>query len=232
MTKNKPYPKVFIFIIIYAFIVLLDLLCISNDSCHILRYYTKPAILIALILFFITQKKEVSKPVFRLMIGALSFSLAGDVLLLFVAKSQLFFMSGLVMFLLAHVMYILVFLKKRNKQKKNWVFLLLTIFYGVGLFYLLYPGLGDMLIPVAIYMVVILGMSNTAYLRKDKVSKQSYILVFLGAVFFMLSDSILVFIMFYKPLIFGNIWIMVTYAAAQIFIVYGVLKQKNDEFFQ
>lgn len=232
MTKNKTYPKAFLFIILYAFIVLLDLICSSDDSYHVLRYYTKPSILIALILFFMTQRKEVSVSVSRLMLGALLFSLAGDVLLLFVVRSQLFFITGLVMFLLAHMMYILVFLKNRNKKKKNWGFLLLTIFYGVGLFYLLYPGLGNMLVPVIVYMFVILGMSNTAYLREGKVSKQSYLLVFLGSIFFMLSDSILAFTMFYKPLVFGNIWIMTKYAAAQILIVYGVLKQKNGGFLQ
>lgn len=232
MTKNKQDPKAFVFIAIYAFIVLLDLVCSSNDSFYALRYYTKPAILIALILFFIKQKKELSTSVFRLMLGALLFSLAGDILLLFVVKSQLFFITGLVMFLLAHIMYTFVFLKKRNKQNKNKRFLLLTILYGAGLFYLLYPRLEDMLVPVALYMLVILVMSNTAYLRQGKVSVQSYIMVFLGSLFFMLSDSILAFTMFYKPLVFDNIWIMTTYATAQILIVYGILKQKNNAFLQ
>ncbi|WP_106790742.1 lysoplasmalogenase [Aquimarina sp. Aq78] len=226
-TRNQ---GIVVFIIVYIIIVICDLVCSSNDAYSNLRGITKPSILGSLITFFLIHRKGLGISIFRLMILALLFSLAGDVLLLFVIQSQLFFIAGLVMFLLAHVMYILVFLKKHNKHKKNKVFLILTVAYGVGLFYLLYPGLGDMLIPVMVYMVVILLMSNASYLREKRVSQVSYLMVFIGSLFFMVSDSILAVTMFYQPLPMSNIWIMTTYATAQLLIVLGVLRQKNQIF--
>lgn len=94
------------------------------------------------------------------------------------------------------------------------------------LFYVMFDGLGDMLYPVTVYMLVILTMAVTAFLRQGKVLPISYTLVFLGALLFMLSDSILALNKFYKPLPLSNISIMLTYALAQYFIVLGLLKNK------
>ena len=85
-----------------------------------------------------------------------------------------------------------------------------------------------MLIPVIVYMLAILSMSTSAFLRKDKVNILSYGLVFLGAIFFMISDSILALNKFHQPIPWSNISIMVTYAMAQYLIVIGVLKLKDN----
>jgi uncharacterized membrane protein YhhN len=92
------------------------------------------------------------------------------------------------------------------------------------LFNFLKDGLGAMLIPVAIYMLVILTMATTAYLRKNSVNILSYGLVFLGALFFMISDSILAINKFHQPIPWSDISIMATYAIAQYLIVLGILK--------
>jgi uncharacterized membrane protein YhhN len=159
------------------------------------------------------------------MLMALLFSLIGDVLLMFTEHNSLFFIFGLIAFLLAHVMYILVFLKHRNKTRKSLVFIIGLLIYGSGLFYLLKDGLGDMLIPVSVYMFVILTMATTAFLRKGAVTHQSYNFMFLGAVLFMISDSLLSFNMFYKTIPLASFSIMFTYALAQFLIVIGILKQ-------
>ncbi len=227
MRKNILSKKHVIFIVVYFIILLCDLICSSNASYLEFRLYTKPAIIGSLILFFLGFKKKLSPTVFWFIGIALICSLCGDVLLLFTDKSQLFFMMGLVMFLLAHIMYIIVFLKKRDNQGKNWYFGASTLVYGFGLFYLLHSGLGNMLIPVVMYMLIILLMSNAAYLRSKNVSEISYMLIFIGSLFFMLSDSLLAINMFYKKLPLSHIWVMVTYAIAQLLIVYGILTQKE-----
>ncbi|WP_109302519.1 lysoplasmalogenase [Aquimarina sp. AU474] len=219
--------KSIIFIIIYAIILLCDLICSSTPSFLDLRLYTKPAIISSLIIFFLGYKRKLPVSVFWMMIMALVFSLFGDILLLFTNKSQLFFIMGLVMFLFAHVMYIIVFFKNRDNQNKGWYFTIFTIAYGFGLFYILYPGLGEMLIPVIVYMLIILLMSNASFMRSKNVSKISYVLVFIGSLFFMLSDSLLAINMFYKKIPLAHIWVMTTYATAQLLIVYGILTQKE-----
>lgn len=224
MTLTKPEKQ---FALVFTLIVLLELICIQIESFSKWRYVTKPMIILSLIIFFFIQSKTLKKSFRKLMLLALAFSLAGDILLLFVDQNPNFFMFGLVAFLIAHIMYIMVYTKHLNKTRRPFLFIMILLIYAIGLFYLLKDGLGNMLIPVVVYMVIILTMTTTAYLRKGKVSIQNYNIVLLGAVLFLISDSLLALNMFYKPIPFANFMIMLTYALAQFFIVFGILNQTN-----
>ena len=215
------------FSVIFLIIVLLELITGSYDSLNNLHYIAKPAIVISLLILFLRTNQSLSKRVKNYTILALIFALLGDVLLMFVDKSEHFFTLGLVAFLVAHIMYSVLFLKHKHKKRKALGFIILLLLYASGLFYFLKDGLGDMLIPVVIYMIVILSMATTAYLRKSNVTTLSYTLVFLGALSFMLSDSILALNKFYQTLPWSNISIMTTYALAQYLIVLGILKLKE-----
>jgi len=221
LTKTE---KTFSFLFIA--ILIAELVTGSNEKLFMLHYIAKPSLLIALIIFFWMRSNDLSFKVRNLTLLALSFSLLGDCLLMFVDQSSQFFISGLIAFLIAHVFYIIVFLKSRNKSKSPFGFIMLMLIYGLGLFYLLKNGLADMLIPVVIYMLVILTMSTSSFLRRGKVSHISFNLVFLGAILFMISDSLLALNKFYKPLPWSDISIMLTYALAQLSLVFGILKQR------
>jgi len=214
------------FSVLFFIIVIVELVFGSTESLSQLHYFSKPLILIALIVFFYKQSKHLNKSIRVITLLALMFSLIGDVLLMFVNKSANFFMSGLVAFLIAHIMYILVFYKSRNKTANKLPIIVILLIYASGLFYFLIDGLGEMLIPVLLYLLVILTMATTAFIRKRS-NKDSYKLVFIGAVFFMISDSLLALNKFYEPLPFSNISIILTYALAQYLIVLGILKQKD-----
>lgn len=212
------------FSIIFAIILIAELICGSIESLYQLHYISKPAIVMSLIVFFWKDSHAVSKSIRTLTLLALLFSLLGDVLLMFVEHSPNYFMFGLLAFLLAHIMYILVFSKHRNASKKSIGFIILMTIYAIGLFYFLRNGLGEMLVPVLIYTTVILTMSITAFLREGKVTNISYHFVFLGAILFMVSDSLLALNKFYEALPLANILIMLSYALAQFFIVFGIKK--------
>jgi uncharacterized membrane protein YhhN len=212
----------FIFIILLA----LEIATSSFDSIAYLNYIAKPALLVSLILFFWKQGLHIESKIKNLIYLALIFSLLGDILLMFVNLSANYFIGGLIAFLTAHVFYVFVFLKQRNPSKKGILFISLMLLYGSLLFYILKDSLGDILIPVVLYMVVILSMATTAFLRQGQVVNNSFILVFIGAILFMISDSILALNKFYQPLPFSNFSIMFTYAFAQLFIVFGLLKQR------
>jgi uncharacterized membrane protein YhhN len=212
----------FLFIILLA----LEIITSSFESLSNFNYLAKPAILISLIIFFRKQSSFLERKMKLMIYFALVFSLLGDILLMFVNQSANFFIGGLIAFLTAHIFYVLVFLKQRNKSKSGMVFIGLMLAYGTLLFYLLKDGLGDMLLPVILYMLVILSMATTAYLRQGKVVKNSFILVFIGAILFVISDSILALNKFYQPLPYRNFSIMFTYAFAQFFIVFGLIKQR------
>ncbi len=213
------------FSIIFIIIVIADLICANYESLITYRYATKPAILISLILFFWKHSKHLNAKTKYLTLLALIFSLLGDVLLMFVDVSANFFMSGLLAFLTAHIMYIIVFLKQKKSSKKAPIFIAILLIFASIIFYILKDGLGDLLIPVIVYMSTILLMAFTAFLRQGSVSKVSFIFVFLGALFFITSDSLLALNKFHEPLSHSGISIMLTYSIAQLFIVLGLKKQ-------
>lgn len=212
------------FTILFSLILIAELICISYDTLTIYHYITKPAIVGMLLVFFWKHSEHIDKRIRNWTVVALISSWIGDILLIFEEWHPELFMFGLIAFLIAHIFYILLFLKHRNTNKNPLGFICLLLVYACCLFYFLKNGLNEMLVPVIIYMLVILSMSTSAFLRKGNVPKLSYTLVFLGAILFMLSDSILALNKFYEPLAYSNISIMITYALAQYFIIIGILK--------
>ncbi|WP_282044096.1 lysoplasmalogenase [Winogradskyella flava] len=212
------------FSILFTILVLFELITGNIESLQVGHFITKPAIVASLMFLFIKTSGHLSKSIINLTLLALFFSLLGDTLLMFVDYSPHIFTIGLVAFLIAHVMYILVFLKHRNTRASPLGFIVILLLYASGLFFLLKDGLGDMLIPVIIYMIVILSMATSAFLRQGNVNLLSFKLVFIGAIFFMISDSILALNKFYQPIPISNVSIMITYALAQYLIVLGIIK--------
>ncbi len=214
------------FSILFFIIVIAELFCVNIESLSQFQYFTKPLILLSLIVFFWKHSNHLNKRTRNITLLALVFSLVGDILLMFVSVSSSFFICGLVVFLLAHLMYISVFYKSRNKSANPFPVIVILLIYASGIFYLLKDGLGDMLIPVLLYLLVILVMATTAFIRKRS-NRNSYKLIFVGAIFFMISDSLLALNKFYVPLPLSSISIILTYALAQYLIVLGILKQKD-----
>ena len=214
------------FAVIFAVIVLLELFSSQMQEVLPFHFSPKPLILLSLIIYYLSQCKPLDRLTNSFMTLALIFSLGGDILLMFVDANANMFIMGLVSFLIAHIMYIVVFSKKRGRLNPLSLILLLSA-YTIGILFLLFDGLGDLLIPVIVYMMVILSMVVFAYMRKDKVANVSYYLVLIGAIFFVLSDSILAINKFYEPLVYSHFLIMSTYATAQFLITLGILRQNQ-----
>ncbi len=146
-------------------------------------------------------------------------------LLLFEDPSGTYFILGLLSFLLAHFCYILVFIRKWNATPPPYfrTVIIALFIYGGTLLYILKDGIGTLLFPVTLYVMAILFMATTAYRRYGSVGAGSFRLVFLGALFFITSDSVLAFEKFMMPVPWAPVFVMATYAAAQYMIVDGIL---------
>ena len=173
-----------------------------------------------------------SVPQRGLILGALFCAWSGDILLLFEQKSPMFFITGLSAFLMAHLLYIRYFLKVPGNTPSllrvhPWIGALVAA-YGVSLLNILWPRLGDMKLPVAVYAVVICTMiicSLHAYTRSGKPAGSLFIL---GALLFALSDSLLAINKFYAPFQNAGAAIMLTYCAAQFCIISGVIRMRTN----
>ena len=109
--------------------------------------------------------------------------------------------------------------------KKQPVFILLIMGYGVSLVWFLFSHLGDLKIPVMVYAAVICTMLLCSLHVFTKVNKPANVLYLSGAVFFVVSDSLLAINKFHQPFAYAGVLIMLTYCAAQYFIATGFIKQ-------
>lgn len=171
---------------------------------------------IGLLIFVVYQNSSRLGNSFDLLLGfGLIFSLLGDFILEYYQQAG--FIFGLAAFFIAHLFYIF---RLRNYKFKPFHFLVtLTISgYAAYVCFLLYPSLGDLEIPVLAYMAVLLGMclSTVYYFRSN-------IILILGGLSFVLSDSLLGINKFHNPIENSHIYIMVTYYFAQYCLVKGII---------
>ncbi len=222
----KKYPQ---FIFAFAIIFFVELIVITNNL-NVLRYITKPLITISLMLFVFFTIKRKSRFSNKIIAG-LFFSLLGDVLLIFARSDEQFFMFGLGAFLIAHLFYISAFyLDSTNKieVENRHVFPIFMVFgfCCIAFYYSIQSYLGGMSIPVLVYAFVITMMAITAALRFGKTNQKSFLLILIGAILFMISDSLLAYNKFVDKFETANLLIMVTYMLAQFLIGIGTVERK------
>ncbi len=223
ITSQRLLQVFLVFGILYS-----TLLVTGNDT---LTWYLKPLLLP--ILFYAVAKSD-SFDTKKWLLLALLFSWIGDCILLFANKGALYFISGLVAFLIAHILFIVLFSKQKSKSNHRkspifWFGFVSILAYLVILLYILLPTLGDLKIPVCIYALTIsimLKMALKGIVNWDNKSKYT---ILIGAIFFVTSDSILALDKFHAPLPQASFWIMVTYIIAQFAITYGILKWNENK---
>ncbi len=211
---------------------LLAILDVAGIAANIemLHFAVKPLLIPALWLLLYFTKSVV--PGKNILLTGLFFSWLGDVFLLFEYKHALFFIFGLVSFLTTHIFYIVYFLRIRSEKtsllKKQPVFIAMVLAYGITLVWQLYPYLGDLKLPVMVYAAVICTMLLCSLHIFLKVNKKAAAFYLLGAVAFVVSDSLLAINKFYAPFAYAGVFIMLTYCAAQFFIIAGYTKQDQS----
>lgn len=222
--KNVIFFKIYIaFSTIYLLILYLGY---ESLDC-----FLKPALIPLLILGVYFSKKFRTQ---NILLTALLFSWIGDVVLLFADIAEIYFILGLVSFLLSHLLYLVLFNKQiKEKIKRNAViFMIGSILIGcylIGMLSVLLPSLGDLKIPVVVYASIISIMLLFAYNGLLIWKKPANQYVFFGALFFVISDSILALNKFHTPIKKSSFIIMLTYLVAQYLIVIGILKLNSKK---
>ena len=175
--------------------------------------------------FYNVLGEEIKKLKVQLL-AALLFSFIGDTLLMFSSKNELFFLLGLSMFLIAHVFYISLFSFHRKVVANKFIIVLyfmVIITYYCLLMFLIYPKLGEFSIPVYLYGLVLCTMLFFSFISDFKKQK---IVIVVGAIFFVFSDSLIGLKKFYlvESGMFIQPSIMLLYALGQFCMVFGLSK--------
>lgn len=217
------------FTIIFALIFISQLVFGYNGDGNI-GYFIKPSIVLSLLIMLFLSTKLKGRFHKRVFTG-LVFALAGDVLLMYVGQNESYFTYGLCAFLLCHIFYTsafyLDFKSAPELDKKGArVAIILCAILAIGFYFFLRPHLGIMKLPVMIYILAISMMMMMASFRNQRVNTSSFNLILFGAMFFLLSDSILAYNKFVQPVAYANTWIMATYMVAQYLITIGAVERK------
>ena len=187
-----------------------------------MRWISKPLLIPLLMLFFVTSVKMKIGTQFYLILAALFLSWCGDVLL----QANLF-IPGLVSFLLAHVCYIIYFKKAGNNKKgllqMQPLLAIPVLLYVVLLLVFLFPHLHELKIPILVYSITIGVMLLIAMNTRQQLNHTASFLFIYGALFFVLSDSLLAINLFVEKHLVMSLGVMATYATAQYLIAKGAL---------
>lgn len=225
-------------IIKYLFIAFCLLELIGHAfELEILNQFSKPLLMPILLVYF---KRGLKQPVtmpFILAMLALIFSWIGDVTLMYVDKGENYFLMGLGAFAIAHFFYAVSFNKAVSPLDggqpislgKGIGYAIPFVLFLIGLMSMLWSGLGAMKVPVLGYGSVIVIMTLSAVYRYGRTGVNGYNQVVMGALLFILSDTLLAINKFHTPMENEGIWIMSTYLLAQWNIINGLQKHFNNE---
>jgi uncharacterized membrane protein YhhN len=179
-------------------------------------YIFKPLTMV--FIWLIAILGQATMPFYKYMIVAgLIFSLAGDVFLMLPSDR---FVAGLVAFLIAQLFYIAAFASEISKL--IWWPLIPLVVYGAVIYTILAPSLGKMKLPVLIYIVAILVMTWLAWERWSQTGQSGALLASVGAVLFVISDTILAINRFRGAFKLYRVLNLTTYFAAQWLIASSV----------
>ena len=182
---------------------------------QLLRLLTKPVPILILIVLL-----RQHHPRARVLLGALIFSVLGDIIL--ELPTLLPFAAGLASFLIAHILYIRCFLARTGTY--IWWPTIPILLYCGSLFFWMRPGLGSLLIPVALYILVISTMlwSACVYAYNHR-----HFLPLVGAIVFAVSDSMIAINRFIAEFDGARYGIIITYWIAQ-YLIFSILSHNHE----
>jgi len=218
--------KTKLFSFIFALVFIVQLYAETAGNMFLLQF-SKPLIVISLMVWLYSSTNLKGRFHKRIFTG-LIFALAGDVLLMLETGRPMFFIYGLIAFLLCHIFYIRAFTLDHRSNPKHrtpyflWIVGVFAIFCS-GLFFYLQPKLGAMQFPVLMYAIIITVMALMAVNRYGKVNIFSFKLILYGALFFLLSDIVLAINKFTQTIPQAGVLIIATYMIAQYLVVYGTV---------
>jgi len=175
--------------------------------------------IVPIALLGVTVLKSGSSSTRTILLLALVFSGCGDVLLAFDE-----FIFGVAAFLLAQLSYAVLFSRYWQGIRHRWPLSVMLIMYMLGMAWLLIPYLGELQLPVMAYLftiaaMVILAMQSSLTMRW----------AVLGAVLFIISDSLIAINKFIYTIPFESYWIMSSYYGAQFMLVTGFLNSVKQQ---
>lgn len=204
-------------------------LCLANlvaagTGWHALDWATKPLLMPLLALWLWRSARRAGVPAGSV-VAALLFSAAGDIAL--ISSGTAWFITGMVLFLGAHLSYIATFVRHGALPRLRVpplvaVPVALALFSGAALAWL-WPGLTEagLAVPMAAYGVALTATAATSAAYGWRCG--------LGGLLFLISDLLIaVDVADAAELPGPPVWVMVTYLAGQTLLAAGWLRSQRN----
>lgn len=205
--------------LLFLLISCIEIVGVAIDSA-LIQLLFKPLIIPSLILLYYCSAQKRN----YWYIAALFFSFLGDVFLL---DKQDYFLFGVGAFLVTQLLYIKLMLGQVKDAK--WVQVIFAaIPFGIYLsvfLSVLKPNLGELFVPVFVYGLSLSLFGALALLNLILKRDQWSWILFVGALLFILSDSMIALNKFHEARDFYAVSIMVTYVSAQ-FLIYQYMSRR------
>lgn len=216
------------YILIVLFAAIIDWLAVYKQWQHA-RIITKPLVIMLLIAwFYIMTGFRGAAVIYTL---ALVCSLIGDIWLMMSAG---YFLLGLVAFFLAHFAYIVAFTPTLPYSPIMFYVLALALAL-VGVIFMTQIRVGIMrtrgahrllvLSGVYCFILTIMMVSAIATMVRPEWNMYYAIQVSIGGMLFFLSDTLLAYDRFVKPIRYGRLMVRISYHLGQILIISGAALQ-------
>ena len=183
-----------------------------------LKYIFKPLTTVLIIFLAFRQGGSDFTQYKTLILIGLSLSLLGDIFLMLPRER---FIAGLVSFLVAHLFFIAAFIGNAGPFW-NWIYLAPVFIYFVLFLNILWKHTGNMTVHVSVYSLVLLIFLWQAAGQYGFYTTNTTAFGFWGALLFVLSDSLLAYNKFVKPLKWAPAILMVWYWAALYFLALSI----------
>ncbi len=194
------------------------------------RAYTKPLLLIFILLFYLFGVPKAEYSYF--LIFALLTSWLGDVLL--IPKGNKWFTLGGIAFLFSHILFICVYIPNIVFSNVIWAAVIPAFCVYAAVVALIFRSLWKhvpkkMKIPMVLYLIMNGTMNTFALMQLTANPCAASLIAYIGAVMFFISDCTLFLVRFHpnKNLVFKqHFTVMLTYVAGEFMITLGMMMLK------
>ncbi|MFF1868961.1 lysoplasmalogenase [Kitasatospora herbaricolor] len=183
-----------------------------------LQHATKPALMPLLAAHSLASTERAPK----LLAPALMLSAGGDILLQ--AGGDTAFLAGMGSFAAAHVCYVTMFVRRGALDDRRRTAVVAAAYAAAWAVMIsqLWPGLGDLKIPVAVYSLLLTSTAVTSARLGWRTG--------LGGALFLLSDTLIATqLADWRELPGHQFWVMATYIVAQYLLASGTLRAHLED---
>ncbi|MDN3665729.1 lysoplasmalogenase family protein [Algibacter miyuki] len=215
------------FSVIFFIALILDNLVKENQDTSLHRFITKSLVTGLLLVYYLVNKSD-KVPKFKsnaVIIGLVLFTIGGCFGVL-MNNSYTYFLLSFVFFAGGKIFYGLRLAKNHDfNYNRIFFFLLLFSLYMFLLVTQVYDNSEGQFFIIIVYFFISVVLLAFAFVRKEFVCYKSYILVFLGLLLFVISESMLAIKLYGSSSAFDGPILLVLYEVGQYLFVLGILSE-------